>query len=149
MSPSIPTTPQTVLTTPETVPTTPEIVPTTPETVPTTPETINTTPETLPTTPEAVPTTPHTVTTIPITVPTTGTPTASTSNPNAIGPWCEDWTVLPPIQDQICLQVGIKKPFYSVLGNHYCQHTCLFKPMDLCNLYLCYCNTKCVSSRNF
>ena len=59
-----------------------------------------------------------------------------------------DWTILPPIQDQICLQAGIKQPFYSILGNHYCQHTCLFKPMDECNLYLCFCNTPYLSTKN-
>ena len=59
-----------------------------------------------------------------------------------------DWTILPPIEDQICLQAGIKKPFYSILGNHYCQQTCLFRPMDECNLYLCFCSTQYLSTKN-
>ena len=71
---------------------------------------------------------------------TTPLPTTTTS---------PSWTILPPIQDQICLQAGIKKPFYSILGNHYCQHTCLFRPMDECNLYLCYCNTSYFSTKYF
>ena len=51
-------------------------------------------------------------------------------------------TVIPPIQDQICVQSGIKDLYYSVLGQHYCRETCLNQPMDYCNLYICYCNTK-------
>ena len=57
--------------------------------------------------------------------------------------------LIPEIQDQLCIQAGIKDEYYSSLGNYYCQITCLFKPMDQCNLYLCSCSTKYVSSKGF
>jgi hypothetical protein len=48
----------------------------------------------------------------------------------------------PPPSQQLCIQSGIKPQWYSAIGNHYCEVTCLFQQSYLCNLYLCYCNTK-------
>lgn len=58
-------------------------------------------------------------------------------------------SVVPPLEQQICVEAGIKQNFYSNIGNDYCIKTCQGKPMDVCNLYLCYCRTKWVSTRDF
>ena len=116
---------------------------------PPTSSTSSTSTESLPSTTETPTTISSTTTdqetTQPTVKPTTQPPTTAlpTPIPNSPSP-CDDWTVLPPMEDNLCLQSGIKPEFYSNLGNHYCQHTCLFKPMEVCNLYLCYCNTECV-----
>ena len=55
----------------------------------------------------------------------------------------------PPIHQQICIQAAIKNNFYSVLGNQYCIDTCQGRPMDECNLYLCYCTTQWLSTKHF
>ena len=43
---------------------------------------------------------------------------------------------------QICVGSDIRPPFQSQLGTQYCQEVCIGKPMYLCNLYLCYCDTR-------
>eukprot|EP00093_Oithona_nana_P013350 13350.XXX_288045_289393_1 [CDS] Oithona nana genome sequencing. len=57
--------------------------------------------------------------------------------------------IQPPIHQQICIQAAIKNNFYSLIGNEYCIETCQGKPMDVCNLYLCYCTTQWLSTKNF
>ena len=59
---------------------------------------------------------------------------------------------IPPIYNQICHEAAIKENFYSIIGNQYCVETCQGKPMDQCNLYLCYsyvCTTQYVTNRGF
>ena len=76
--------------------------------------------------------------------------TSDSANPSqTIATETVPWTAIPPIQDQICIQAGIKEQFFSNMGNYYCQMTCLFQQMDKCNLFLCYCNTKFVTTKGF
>ena len=111
-------------------------------------ELVSTTPTSIST---ARPTSPMPTTSGPTTqMPTTSRPTTerptTTEKPltqKPVGP------IRPPIHDQICIEADIKLHFFSIIGQEYCIETCQGKPMDLCNLYLCYCKTQWLSTRGF
>ena len=84
------------------------------------------------------PSPPSSSTTISPTITTTTTITPTTSHDH-----------IPPLYSQICVVAHIKENFYSIIGNQYCVETCQGKPMDQCNLYLCYCTTQYVTTRGF
>jgi len=43
--------------------------------------------------------------------------------------------------EQICIKTNILEAYASLLGQSYCEYTCLNQKMDFCNLIICTCIT--------